>query len=83
MTDKAVELEISKKDLNEKLSSALSECNAKDDLVTKHAKVAEEAIAGYCTTTVFFFPHTSLVMIYCFSVCRFDDHVFILSFSVI
>ncbi|XP_042497477.1 filament-like plant protein 7 isoform X2 [Macadamia integrifolia] len=46
-TDKAVELEISVKNLSEKLSSALSECNAKDDLVTEHAKVAEEAIAGW------------------------------------
>ncbi|KAJ4963827.1 hypothetical protein NE237_023766 [Protea cynaroides] len=45
--DKAVELEISVKNLNEKLSSALSECNAKDDLVTEHSKVAEEAIAGW------------------------------------
>ncbi|XP_043708739.1 filament-like plant protein 7 isoform X2 [Telopea speciosissima] len=46
-TDKAVQLEISVKDLNEKLSLAITECNAKDDLVTKHAKVAEEAIAGW------------------------------------
>ncbi|XP_043713400.1 filament-like plant protein 7 isoform X2 [Telopea speciosissima] len=46
-TDKSVELEKSMKNLNEKLSSALSECDAKDDLVTEHAKVAEEAIAGW------------------------------------
>ncbi|XP_058081931.1 filament-like plant protein 7 [Magnolia sinica] len=47
MEDKALEMERSMKILNEKLSSALIECNAKDDLVTKHAKVAEEAIAGW------------------------------------
>ncbi|KAJ4966559.1 hypothetical protein NE237_018408 [Protea cynaroides] len=45
--EKAVDLELSVKNLNEKLSLALSECNAKDDLVTKHAKVVEEAIAGW------------------------------------
>ncbi|KAL5987712.1 hypothetical protein ACLOJK_035464 [Asimina triloba] len=47
MDEKAQEMERSMKNLNERLSSALSECNAKDDLVTKHAKVAEEAIAGW------------------------------------
>lgn len=47
VADKAQELEISVHNLNEKLSSALSECNAKDDLVIKHMKVAEEAIAGF------------------------------------
>ena len=46
VADKAQELEISVQNLNEKLSSALSECNAKDDLVIKHMTVAEEAIAG-------------------------------------
>ncbi|XP_042517334.1 filament-like plant protein 7 isoform X2 [Macadamia integrifolia] len=46
-TEKAEEMEISVKTLNEKLSLATSECNAKDDLVMKHAKVAEEAIAGW------------------------------------
>ncbi|CAL5324637.1 hypothetical protein CsSME_00003709 [Camellia sinensis var. sinensis] len=40
------ELERDLKILNEKLSSALSECNAKDDLVEKHAKMAQEALAG-------------------------------------
>ncbi|KAJ8637807.1 hypothetical protein MRB53_012074 [Persea americana] len=45
--DKAQELEISVKSLNEKLSSALSECDAKDGLVIKHMKVAEEALAGW------------------------------------
>ncbi|RWR83007.1 filament-like plant protein 7 isoform X2 [Cinnamomum micranthum f. kanehirae] len=47
VADKAQELEISVQNLNEKLSSALSECNAKDDLVINHMKVAEEAIAGW------------------------------------
>lgn len=32
--------------LNEKLSSALSECNAKDNIAKKQVKIAEEAIAG-------------------------------------
>ncbi|CAN6460137.1 unnamed protein product [Victoria cruziana] len=45
--DKAADLEKSLKDLNEKLSSALSENRAKDDIVKQHAKVAEEAIAGW------------------------------------
>ncbi|KAK9285671.1 hypothetical protein L1049_024870 [Liquidambar formosana] len=46
LTDKA-ELERDLKNLNEKLSSTLLECNAKDDLVKKHAKMAQEAIAGW------------------------------------
>ncbi|KAK9163403.1 hypothetical protein Syun_004305 [Stephania yunnanensis] len=46
-TDKEVEWERSVKNLNDKLSSALFECNAKDDLVIKHAKVAEESLAGW------------------------------------
>ncbi|KAK6152734.1 hypothetical protein DH2020_012373 [Rehmannia glutinosa] len=33
--------------LNEKLSSAVSECNAKDDIAKKQMKIAEEAIAGW------------------------------------
>lgn len=45
-TDKA-ELEGEIKLLNEKLASALSECNAKDELVEKHAKMAQEALAGW------------------------------------
>ncbi|KAH7835939.1 hypothetical protein Vadar_031290 [Vaccinium darrowii] len=32
---------------NVKLSSALSQCNAKDELVEIHAKMAEEALAGW------------------------------------
>ncbi|KAL6993769.1 hypothetical protein U1Q18_011885, partial [Sarracenia purpurea var. burkii] len=45
-TDKA-ELRRDLKDLNEKLSSAVSKCNAKDDLVEKHAKMVHEALAGW------------------------------------
>ncbi|KAF8410095.1 hypothetical protein HHK36_002617 [Tetracentron sinense] len=45
LTVKEVELERSVKDLNQKLSSALSECNTKDDLVKKHVKMAQEAVA--------------------------------------
>lgn len=39
--------------LNDKLSSALSECDAKDELVKDHAKMAQEAIAG---DILWFFP---------------------------
>ncbi|OMO57068.1 hypothetical protein CCACVL1_26050 [Corchorus capsularis] len=35
------------KDLKEKLSAAQSEINAKDGLVSQHAKVAEEAVSGW------------------------------------
>uniref|UniRef100_A0A5B7B2N5 Filament-like plant protein 7 n=1 Tax=Davidia involucrata TaxID=16924 RepID=A0A5B7B2N5_DAVIN len=45
-TDKA-DLERDLKLLNDKLSLALSECNTKEDLVKKHAKLAQEAIAGW------------------------------------
>lgn len=34
------------KDLNEKLSTAQTEINAKEDLVKQHTKVAEEAVSG-------------------------------------
>lgn len=44
---KVVELERYLEDLNEQLSSARTESNAKDDLIAKQAKVAEEAIAGW------------------------------------
>ncbi|KAJ4836219.1 hypothetical protein Tsubulata_025593 [Turnera subulata] len=40
------ELENKLKNLTEKLASALSDCNAKEDLVKKHAKVAQEARLG-------------------------------------
>lgn len=46
LTEKA-ELEKDLRNLNDKLSSALSECDAKDELVKKHAKMAQEAIAGW------------------------------------
>ncbi|GMN30242.1 hypothetical protein TIFTF001_002747 [Ficus carica] len=35
------------KTLNDKLSSAVSECDTKDELVKKHAKMAQEAIKGW------------------------------------
>lgn len=41
------ELERDLKDLGDKLSSALSECSAKDDLAKKHSKTAKEALAGW------------------------------------
>ncbi|KAF2295292.1 hypothetical protein GH714_032474 [Hevea brasiliensis] len=46
LTDKA-ELEKELNCLNDKLSSALSECNAKDELVKKQAKMVEDAMAGW------------------------------------
>lgn len=39
-------LEESVRSLDEKLASALDECNAKDELVIKFTKMAEEAMAG-------------------------------------
>ncbi|XP_074582198.1 filament-like plant protein 7 isoform X2 [Curcuma longa] len=44
---KTLELEKSVENLNEQLSSVRSESNAKDDLLAKQAKVAEEAISGW------------------------------------
>lgn len=41
------ELERDLRDLSDKLSSALSECDAKDELAKKHAKTAQEALAGW------------------------------------
>lgn len=52
------ELERDLKDSGDKLSSALAECNAKDDLVKKHSNTAKEALAGslhfssFCTISV-------------------------------
>jgi len=40
------ELKDSMKTLAEKLSAALANVSAKDDLVKQHVKVAEEAVAG-------------------------------------
>ena len=45
LADKA-ELENDLKILSDKLSSALSECNAKDDLAKKQAKLAKGAMTG-------------------------------------
>lgn len=41
------ELEEKVKTVNSKLSAALAESKAKDDLVKQHAKVAEEAVSGW------------------------------------
>lgn len=46
LNDKS-ELEQDLKILNEKLSSALSDCNNKNDFAKKQAKIAQEAIAGW------------------------------------
>ncbi|OAY84595.1 Filament-like plant protein 7 [Ananas comosus] len=45
--ERALKLERSVQDLNEQLSSARTESDAKDDLLAKQAKVAEEAITGW------------------------------------
>ncbi|GAB2282631.1 hypothetical protein Dimus_017170 [Dionaea muscipula] len=41
------ELERNLEDLSTRLSAALSECNAKDEIAKKHAKTAQEALAGW------------------------------------
>lgn len=41
------ELEREIKNLSEKLSSALSECNTRDDLAKRNAKMAKEALGGW------------------------------------
>ncbi|KAJ6819141.1 filament-like plant protein 4 [Iris pallida] len=45
--DHLIKLEEKVKVLNEKLASSQSEITAKDDIVKQHAKVAEDAIAGW------------------------------------
>lgn len=41
--------------LTEKLSAALANVSAKDDLVNQHVKVAEEAVAGMVSSKPFHF----------------------------
>lgn len=45
LTEKA-DLEKEIRILNDKLSSALAECNAKDEFTKKQTKIGQEAIAG-------------------------------------
>ncbi|KAL5705658.1 hypothetical protein ACHQM5_023933 [Ranunculus cassubicifolius] len=45
--NRLAELERSVEDLNQRLSSALFDCDTKDDLAAEHAKATEEAIAGW------------------------------------
>ncbi|PIA46188.1 hypothetical protein AQUCO_01500007v1 [Aquilegia coerulea] len=45
--DRVAELERFMENLEEKLSSALSQCKVKDDLATINAQAAEEALAGW------------------------------------
>ncbi|KAF3438984.1 hypothetical protein FNV43_RR17259 [Rhamnella rubrinervis] len=47
LLDEKEELEKDLKTLNEKLSTAVSECDTKDELVRKHAKMAQEAVKGW------------------------------------
>lgn len=44
--DKDLGSDLSNKSLNERLASVLVDCQEKDDLIVKHAKAAEQAIAG-------------------------------------
>lgn len=53
---KGEELERTLKSLSEKLTSAITESTAKDDLLTKHIKVAEEALEGYLHIFILFLP---------------------------
>lgn len=64
-TDKA-ELERDLKILNEKLSFALSECNAKDELVEKHAKMAQEALAGYLSDFYIVLVKIDIISKFCY-----------------
>lgn len=41
--------------LNDKLAVALSECKAKDELVKKQTKIAQEAVAGNLSMTLCFY----------------------------
>ncbi|KAI5394385.1 filament-like plant protein isoform X2 [Lathyrus oleraceus] len=47
LNEKEDDLSDGSRDISEKLSAALVNVNAKEDLVKQHAKVAEEAIAGW------------------------------------
>ncbi|KAL3525677.1 hypothetical protein ACH5RR_014049 [Cinchona calisaya] len=47
LTNDKAQLQRDLKILNDKLSSALSECNNKDDFAKKQSKIAQEAIAGW------------------------------------
>lgn len=48
------------KGLNDKLASVLSDCNAKDELMKKQTKIAQEAVAGniHACLCVFIYPST-------------------------
>jgi hypothetical protein len=49
-SDKHEDVEETMKNLNDKLSAALSTIRAKKDLVEQHAKITEEAVAGnFCS----------------------------------
>lgn len=49
------DLKDSMRTLTEKLSAALANVSAKDDLVKQHVKVAEEAVAGIDLVPAFFY----------------------------
>lgn len=48
MLNEKAELEKDLKALSDKLASALSDCKNKDELVKKHANMAQEAVHGNC-----------------------------------
>ena len=47
--------------LTERLSAALLEISAKEDLVQQHAKVAEEAVSGICCLVILYISNFSLM----------------------
>lgn len=53
-TEKEVNLERALGNLNEKLASVLCELNAKDEILAKHAKMAEEANTSNLLFSFFF-----------------------------
>ena len=64
LADKA-DLERELRDLGDKLSTAIAECNDKEELVVKHSKTAKEALAGFFTSIKFL--HTFCINFFGFS----------------
>jgi len=48
------------KELENKLASALDECNSKDELLKKQTKIAQEAVAGNICACLCVFVYCSL-----------------------
>lgn len=54
--------------VNDRLTSALSECDTKDELVKKHAKMAQESIKGNFILT----PVAVVFFLATFMICTFQ-----------